>query len=373
MLDKDPQEKKIDPFDPSAKKITSHPAPISDEKSKPAVVKTSKLASAYIRFTYIAFFVTAVSFMFCKPAHTVESIIYCLCITIPFVIASFVASIFVMKNQWLLQPRSIDLVFVYLGMTFVVTAFFFAGNVILDHSLADSKTIQIVGKHIRTNKGSRHYQVEVQTPLQSLLPFSIDNTDDVSIYSESEYAQVIPYKSRVTIKIHPGFFHMPWYEDKYFFTGLGHSRSTSPSIPDGSLTNSNKQELISQACNWRKSFNFNSDIEVITPDDYHRDFWPGGEPRSVEPMVQGKNHGMGHYTFANGRVYGDIPWQHGNKHGFFTLYREDGSVDQILSYKDGHPFGINEWYEPNGQLKIKWLYLDETKTLPASACDSSSP
>lgn len=85
--------------------------------------------------------------------------------------------------------------------------------------------------------------------------------------------------------------------------------------------------------------------------------------------MRGERHGIGHYTFANGQVYSDIPWKHGNKHGVFTLFREDGTRDQVLSYKNGQPFGINQWYSDDGQsIKDEWVYLANGDTLPVSVC-----
>ncbi|HPQ51418.1 MAG: hypothetical protein KDJ26_00030 [Alphaproteobacteria bacterium] len=127
------------------------------------------------------------------------------------------------------------------------------------------------------------------------------------------------------------------------------------------------EEAVKQACLWKDNFVFEQEIEQIPPDDYIKDYWGTGEPRSVEPIVNGLRHGMGHYTFANGVVYGDIPWKHGQKHGTFTLFREDGTIEQTLSYKDGRVYGVNIWFNRNGS-QTTWLYLDDTTFYPALAC-----
>lgn len=128
------------------------------------------------------------------------------------------------------------------------------------------------------------------------------------------------------------------------------------------------EPILKDACLWKKNFNAETDIEQIPPTDYIRDFWPNNRPRSVEPTVNGLRHGIGHYTFANGKTYGDIPWKHGVKHGTFSLFREDGTLDQILSYKDGHLYGINQWFSHSGQTTTSWLYIDNDTYFPTLAC-----
>ncbi|MDY0028993.1 MAG: hypothetical protein RBR86_03525 [Pseudobdellovibrionaceae bacterium] len=128
------------------------------------------------------------------------------------------------------------------------------------------------------------------------------------------------------------------------------------------------EHILKEACLWKKNFNIETDIEPIEPTDYMRDFWPNDTPRSVEPTVNGLRHGIGHYTFANGNLYGDIPWNHGEKHGTFALFREDGTLDQVLSYKNGHLYGINQWFNASGHTITSWLYIDNDTYYPTLAC-----
>ena len=61
---------------------------------------------------------------------------------------------------------------------------------------------------------------------------------------------------------------------------------------------------------------------------------PTGKRESLEPMVDGQIHGRARYYHPNGQLYGVIEWDHGNKVGSHTLYREDGTPEQYLSYKN---------------------------------------
>jgi hypothetical protein len=127
---------------------------------------------------------------------------------------------------------------------------------------------------------------------------------------------------------------------------------------------------VRDACDWRGHIARDGEIEERAPTGYHRDFWPNGAPRSIEPLVEGRRHGLAHYTHADGVVYGDIPWRDGKKHGVFTLYREDGSREQTLSYRDGVPYGLCEWFAPDGRRTSAAIYLDQKHTVPPQRCEN---
>jgi antitoxin component YwqK of YwqJK toxin-antitoxin module len=149
---------------------------------------------------------------------------------------------------------------------------------------------------------------------------------------------------------------------------LENSKNASRSENGTLHVQSESFEEIATACHWRNTFNIQTEIETITPDDYERSYWFNGKPRAVIPMVHGEKHGIEHDTFANGALYTDLPWRHGKQHGTFTLYREDGTVEQKLSYKDGEPYGINQWFDEKGNLSQEWLYLSSKKILPVTMC-----
>ena len=128
------------------------------------------------------------------------------------------------------------------------------------------------------------------------------------------------------------------------------------------------EEVLKEACLWKKNFNLETYIELIPTTEYIREYWPSGNPKSLEPTVNGLRHGMGFYTFDNGKNYAMIPWKHGKKHGAFTLFREDGTIEQALSYKDGEQYGINQWYSTQGKVIASHLYIDQNTTLPPLAC-----
>lgn len=237
-------------------------------------------------------------------------------------------------------------------------------NIICDTSTPEQMTFTVTDSMSKTAKNSKHYYAKIDTPDFIRLPLHFGFGEKVFI-NKDEYERIEPHETRITLEVHKGFLGFPWFTRAYQLEGL---KAASPSYTAPAMNVNEDTATLKAACLWGAHFNAATAIENIPPQDYRRDFWAGGEPRSVEPLVNGQNHGIGHYTFANGKMYGDIPWRNGQKHGAFTLYREDGTRDQTLSYKDGHLFGINEWYLPNGEVKESWLYLNDDKVLNVHVC-----
>ena len=125
-------------------------------------------------------------------------------------------------------------------------------------------------------------------------------------------------------------------------------------------------EALAGACQWRDKVA--TPQPARTPDRWRRDYWPNGAERSVEPVVGGALEGVGHYTYANGALYGDIPWRNDRKHGVFTLFREDGSREMTLAYRDGDVYGLNEWFGPDGKLQQAWVYLADGQIVSPDLC-----
>lgn len=92
--------------------------------------------------------------------------------------------------------------------------------------------------------------------------------------------------------------------------------------------------------------------------DYFRNFWPSGNPRSIEPLVHGQRHGLAEYYHDNGQLYGKISWVNGQKHGQFKLYRDNGSLEEELSYHNGKEHGWFKWHGTSGNVEIDMYYVN---------------
>ncbi len=76
-----------------------------------------------------------------------------------------------------------------------------------------------------------------------------------------------------------------------------------------------------------------------------------GQRETLEPKVNGKNHGLAGYYHPNGQLYGVINWVDGKKEGPYLLRREDGTFEQYLSYHEGNPDGIAIWVNADGSIQ----------------------
>jgi hypothetical protein len=223
-----------------------------------------------------------------------------------------------------------------------------------------------------SGKHSRNYYVEVHNPNPPLLPFFDTPTTHISI-RESDVTHITPHQTSIRFPIHQGALGLPWTQHHTYdvlkpLDAFGERLTSHTTMPALTPQHTVPFSEISAACRWSKQAYMVNDIEPITPTSYARDFWLNGALRSVIPMVGDEKHGIEHDTFDNGQVYGDIPWKHNKKHGVFTLHRPDGSTEQRLSYKDGAPYGINQWFDSNGQMTYSYLYINEKVILPARMC-----
>jgi hypothetical protein len=83
-----------------------------------------------------------------------------------------------------------------------------------------------------------------------------------------------------------------------------------------------------------------------------------GQRESLEPLLNGQNHGTARYYHPNGQLYGIIQWDHGQKVGSHTLYRENGIPEQYLSYKDGKLTGTAIWTNDDGLVSQYAQYAE---------------
>lgn len=83
-----------------------------------------------------------------------------------------------------------------------------------------------------------------------------------------------------------------------------------------------------------------------------------GRRKSLEPRVKGVLEGKARYYHPNGQLYGVIEYHNGKKVGVHTLYREDGTKEQQLSYKDDTPDGTGTctWFDKKGEPWMEVVY-----------------
>ena len=247
----------------------------------------------------------------------------------------------------------------------------FAYNRYMDDSESRTITATITSTFYNNGKSSKHYFATIANPNPALLGFLPAQLLDISIRQE-DVKKITPQRTEIRFPLFKGALGLPWtyaytYQLQHMRDGFDarYDTVTTPTItsPHGIAS-----EQIQAACRWTRDFDITKEIEPIAPDDHERNFWAGGEPRAVIPLVKGIKHGIEHDTFANGRVYADVPWKHGKKHGVFTLRRPNGTREQRLSYKNGELYGINTWFDDNGNSLQKALYLNNNTQLPAHYC-----
>jgi hypothetical protein len=220
-------------------------------------------------------------------------------------------------------------------------------------------------------KGRYYYHIDIIASQSFALPSYLPQSYTIEI-SLDQFKKIAVGTTQITLITHKGFLGFSWYEDSIEITQHAFPQrvenNPEPKSQPVPYDSRPTQEEIQDACSWNLRFVTSNEIEDIKPDGYLRDFWPNGTPRSVEPTVNGKRNGIGHYTFANGKLYADIPWKQGKKHGVFTLYRDNGTREQVLSYRQGQPYGISEWYDSAGNVLRSTLYLKAGQLREASIC-----
>ncbi len=95
---------------------------------------------------------------------------------------------------------------------------------------------------------------------------------------------------------------------------------------------------------------------IVPRNGIKKDYWPNGQLKSEEPVVNGRFHGTARYFWANGKPYSAFRWKNGNYDGSRTLFRDDGSVEQQASAKDGARHGVDQWFNPDGTLQLLEIY-----------------
>jgi hypothetical protein len=90
----------------------------------------------------------------------------------------------------------------------------FAFNILFDNSPAEEQTL-VITKHLGSSfSRHRHYYVTFASPSPSPLPFAFSAYQDEMV-ARSDYMQIRPSVSRITLRLHRGFLGLPWYEDKF--------------------------------------------------------------------------------------------------------------------------------------------------------------
>lgn len=302
------------------------------------------------------------------------------CIYLSPILAAYLYAVYHCAQRWTAPLQHTypinkrrSLIVTVLGCGFLLwLATIFTYNRMADTSPVTYANEKILLVDYNSSKHSRRYYVTVNNPNPPLLSFLQTPTVHINI-RETDVRHVTPHQTSIRFPIHQGALGLPWTQEYTYelikpldaFSDRLTNQTTFPALTPQHTVPFTE---ISAACRWTKQAYTVNDIEPIPPTSYIRDYWANGAPRSVIPMVGDEKHGIERDTFKNGQLYANIPWKHNKKHGVFTLYRPDGSTEQRLSYKDGTPYGINQWFDSNGQITYHYLYISEKVILPARMC-----
>ncbi len=199
-----------------------------------------------------------------------------------------------------------------------------------------AKVNRVEERVIRKRKGSNTiYLIHLQIPHNKFnIPERLEvNSMDLGQFNEGQ---------GVSISIKQGFFDSPYI--------AGFSPATFTEEKPLTISSAELEALVNYEPNTIK------DWESIPGLTWQEERYSSGKLRQREPMVEGRQHGIGSYWHENGVKYADIPWTMGKKNGKFTLYREDGSMDQSLCYLEGALHGVSTWYDKEGQVISKGVY-----------------
>ena len=86
---------------------------------------------------------------------------------------------------------------------------------------------------------------------------------------------------------------------------------------------------------------------------------PTGKRESLERWSGGVLEGRARYYHPNGQLYGVIEYTRGRKTGSHLLYRDDGTPEQSLSYRDGKLNGLCRWFDDCGRVTVEAMYEDD--------------
>jgi len=97
-------------------------------------------------------------------------------------------------------------------VSFVVAVLFlgYFGNIFLDRTKGELVKYTIVNKYTREHKQSVSYYVAIDTTKQSVFQ---SNTQTEFSVNANEFFALTPGKAYVLLESHPGFFHIPWFNN----------------------------------------------------------------------------------------------------------------------------------------------------------------
>lgn len=100
-------------------------------------------------------------------------------------------------------------------------------NIFADRSLLDTKSFEIVDKHIHRHKHTKTYYVDIQKPDFLHLPFNVFSTDSIAV-AKKDYDQVAIGHTKIELAYHMGALGFPWYES-HKLTGLSPAQTSETS------------------------------------------------------------------------------------------------------------------------------------------------
>lgn len=245
------------------------------------------------------------------------------------------------KDHRRLSYATVDMMFVG-GLILSCLALLYHVNHTLDRSVAYEERVVVSDTFVQTNKNSHSYYAKFEVPGQKGRHSAVRVTKD-------EHASIVPGQTAIDLVIHEGGLGMPWIARSHVVLDVPPANITADT------PRADDRNAYEAAAEWEAPLSERAMGEAQT---VARQSWSNGREKQAEPMVNGQRHGMAQYWFDNGQSYAHIPWWRGEKHGRFKLYRANGTLEQNLSYRHGLPHGLNCWYDEQGRLAMKQVYID---------------
>ncbi|MGE4313090.1 MAG: hypothetical protein AB7E85_02305 [Pseudobdellovibrionaceae bacterium] len=224
-------------------------------------------------------------------------------------------------------------------------------NKSFDSSLEDRVTRTVIAREEHTgSKGAKSHYAIFDGPL---LMKDLGGAENKMRITNNVYRSIVPERTKVELRIKDGFLGVKWLAGQRW-TNL--KAEDTPQSHTNAPENSVEREA---AIQWTNDHSFPTEMSFDPETQANQQQkWPNGKIMQMEPLEDGRIHGVAGYWFDNGQLYGYIPYQKGKKYGCFRLYRDNGNLDQDLCYKDGELYGICRWYNPDGSLLGQALYYD---------------
>jgi antitoxin component YwqK of YwqJK toxin-antitoxin module len=90
-------------------------------------------------------------------------------------------------------------------------------------------------------------------------------------------------------------------------------------------------------------------------------FYEDGTPKTFEPYMAGKLHGVTVLYWPNGKLKRKSFFQNGIREGLDQMWNEEGLLVDEGSYAKGKPIGVHRRWGPKGDLIEEIGYIDSSR------------